>query len=1258
MRQSLVVQGAPFCGIRAVSRNRFVRSQAGTSFQESFRAIMALACLAGITLLTSCGTSGSSGSSSGGGTLAVTANNGSLQNAAVSTAFANPLVAVVTTGGKPTAGVAVTFTAPSSGASGTFANGTATETDTSNSSGLATSSKFTANSTTGTYTVTATASGASSSGNFSLTNLAAAQLVISPQNGSMQSATVSTAFTTKLAAVVTNNGAGVSNVTVIFTAPSTGASGTFANGTDTESDVTNSSGVATSSTFTANATAGTYSVSATVTGGSTPATFSLTNTAAPVIAINAQSGSLQSSLVGTTFASNLTVVVTQNGSTLSGATVTFTAPSSGASGTFAQNNTATDTETTNSSGIATATNFSANGTPGTFNVSATVAGASTPAEFSLTSFTTSALTISAANGSMQSAVVNTAFATQLSAVVTYNGSPVSNVVVTFTAPSSGASGTFQGSATTQSVSTDSTGTAAATITANGTPGTYAVTASISGNSSPASYSLTNYNLGISATGGTPQSAKVSTAFGSQLSATVVDNKGNPVSGAAVTFTAPTSGASGTFSGGNVTEMDTTNSSGVATSSTFTANATAGSYTVAATVAGGAAAASFSLTNTTTSVAGIFATGGITQRAAVSTAFQANLVATVLDGSGNPISGVQVTFTAPASGASGTFKGGTATETDTSDANGHATSSVFTANGTPGAYSVMAANGATSASFSLTNSASAVTAYTFYLSGQEVSHSTTIHTPNYYAVAGAITVDQSTGNVTGGEEDYNDGNGYTYANVAISSGTLSVSSTTGQGTLVLQTANNNLGVSGQETFGVQFVNSNHALIMQFDGSATSSGTMDFQNLNTAPSGGLAFAFSGVDPAYDPVALGGVLLFNGSLLSPSWSGTIDVNDATIGLITDSPFTAKLTAVDAYGRGQITGVVIGGTTSLTLNYYQVGPEALRVIDMDTSIAAIGSAFGQGTNASNATPAGLVQSVFGIAGTPGVIGTASKYNGFGALGQFTTNSSLETLAGVADEKELTDNFVMAASISGTYTVATNGYGSIDITSANLGSVTSLGLYLTDPNLNLNDPNNTSSGMGGALLLDLDTALPGGVGFVVPQTDTTIADFNGNYAVGWQDLNNFFCADCEFDILGQGTMTYEGNLSLSGEVSDPFGTMTSSPVTSGDTFQSEAPVLADTASPGRYTMLGSNTPENLFQIVISAYAHEYNTVVYQASGTQLFWLDVDSNATNSDSSFLGVVEQQGSLSGLPLDRKGKGNMRLKQGESLTEPVRRKGSTE
>lgn len=100
---------------------------------------------------------------------------------------------------------------------------------------------------------------------------------VAVQSGSPQSATVNTAFASALVALVTDvNGNPVPGVSVTFTAPSSGASGTFANATTTTA-TTASNGQATASAFTANTIAGGYAVSASVSGVSAAASFALNN---------------------------------------------------------------------------------------------------------------------------------------------------------------------------------------------------------------------------------------------------------------------------------------------------------------------------------------------------------------------------------------------------------------------------------------------------------------------------------------------------------------------------------------------------------------------------------------------------------------------------------------------------------------------------------------------------------------------------------------------------------------------------------------------------------------------------------------------------------------------------------------------------------------------------------------------------------------------------------------------------------------------
>lgn len=97
-------------------------------------------------------------------------------------------------------------------------------------------------------------------------------------------------------------------------------------------------------------------------------------------------------------------------------------------------------------------------------------------------------------------------------------------------------------------------------------------------------------------------------------------------------------------------------------------------------------------------------GGNFQTTNINTPFPENLRARVTDGNENPLPGVEVTFTAPNEGASGTFAGGMTTVTVTTDADGYATAPTFTANGTAGEFVVTATapDANNSLEFNLTN----------------------------------------------------------------------------------------------------------------------------------------------------------------------------------------------------------------------------------------------------------------------------------------------------------------------------------------------------------------------------------------------------------------------------------------------------------------------------------------------------------------------------------------------------------------------------
>jgi hypothetical protein len=503
-------------------------------------------------------------------------------------------------------------------------------------------------------------------------------------------------------------------------------------------------------------------------------------------------------------------------------------------------------------------------------------------------------------------------------------------------------------------------------------------------------------------------------------------------------------------------------------------------------------------------------------------------------------------------------------------------------------------------FSLTNTVPPSN-YSFYLTGLNMDYG------SFYALAGSVTIDAN-GNVLAGKQDYNDAFLLTSPEPSgdtITGGTLTVDPTDGQGTLKLITDNTALGRGGTETIGVQFANASHAMVVQFDGSGTSSGSMDLQTLTSPLSGGYAFTLSGVEAnsTFLSAAAGGVFSISGTSLQ---NGLLDLDDA--GSVTlETPFAGTISAPDSFGRGTITGTGIASA----INYYIVGPEAIRIIEVDTNGSFVGSAFGQGAGTFDKTSLG--SSVFGV-----------ESNSFGLLyaaaGMFATVPGSGTFHGVADSDEEGVMVESGTAISGTYSIASNGYGSLKITSANLGDVSALGIYMTDPNLNLTDPNNTTSGLGGALVADLDLNV-NGTGVLIPQTDTSTGSFAGNYIFGAQDYNDLSkVLGWEFDFVGQGSVT-SGVLSGTGLISDPFASFSASPENySGVPFKGTA--TPDGTNAGRYTM-----PLNITAVAGSPV--NLQVVIYQVSGRELFWMDEDNHSV-----FLGFLEQQGSLTGLPAAKK------------------------
>ncbi len=289
----------------------------------------------------------------------------------------------------------------------------------------------------------------------------------------------------------------------------------------------------------------------------------------------------QSAAILTAFAAPLAVVVKDpEGNPISNLTVTFMAPTSGASGTFAGG---MNTATTNASGIATSANFTANSIAGSYVVSASAPSITGAANFSLTNTPGSPATITAVTLA-QSAVINNSLAPLGAVVHDAGGNTVDGVVVTFTAPASGASLKFANGLNTATATTSMGQAAVLGLTTNGTAGVYMVVASVAGLAQTAQFLVSNTATApalMTAVSGTPQSAPIFGVFGAPFVARVTDSNGNPVSGAIVQFSAVGSEPFGTFANGLQQDAELADTAGVATSKTFTGSGIAGSYSVGA-----------------------------------------------------------------------------------------------------------------------------------------------------------------------------------------------------------------------------------------------------------------------------------------------------------------------------------------------------------------------------------------------------------------------------------------------------------------------------------------------------------------------------------------------------------------------------------------------------------------------------------------------------------------------------------------------------
>ncbi len=288
-------------------------------------------------------------------------------------------------------------------------------------------------------------------------------------------------------------------------------------------------------------------------------------------------GTPQTTGLYTPFAGALQVAFTNSdGCAVTGAAgtqVTFSAPAAGASGRFSASGSNTATVGADANGSVMAPTFTADGTPGSYTVTAVSQYGSV--SFSLTNTAAGEpATLSAVSPEPGSATVGDRFAHPLQVrVLDSAGDPVAGASVTFTlAPGiagtcggAAAGASFAGGGTQATVTSDSGGLVTSpAFTAGAAAGAFSATASLSsggaggaeGAGRSGAPTVAPIAFGLADLAGRPaklvpgvgatQSAPAGSAFAVRLAVTVTDADKNPVPGALVSFEAPRSGAGGRF----------------------------------------------------------------------------------------------------------------------------------------------------------------------------------------------------------------------------------------------------------------------------------------------------------------------------------------------------------------------------------------------------------------------------------------------------------------------------------------------------------------------------------------------------------------------------------------------------------------------------------------------------------------------------------------------------------------------------------------
>ena len=368
-----------------------------------------------------------------------------------------------------------------------------------------------------------------------------------------------------------------------------------------------------------------------------------------------------------------------------------------------------------------------------------------------------------------------------------------------------------------------------------------------------------------------------------------------------------------------------------------------------------------------------------------------------------------------------------------------------------------------------------------------------------------------GNLSIPVDDFNqDATQYTLTSTL--TGTYSISSD-GTGSLSFNNSN----------YEITMIDDSHFYVIEQDTFATASGFGEKQDttaFTAAPSGNFVFKAHNLTTSS---RVGGITISNGAI-----SGTEDL--LTLGLLSTSQTINSAVAMSApnttTGRG--TFALSDGTS---FNYYVVNSSKFHFMSSAGSLE-IGQAEAQtGGPFSLATLAANTSYVFGSSGDTSISGPA----GIHSAGVFTTDGNGNITAGAVDYvQDTTVNSNLAVS-GGSYTLASNGRGQINLTLSG-GTISPQIFWMVNGTRAYFLANNTAAVEDGTFSLQQGapfSALSSQAAFVMDGFDTTYKDRVGAFqptssGFNWNQAANAFDPTTGIGLLSalgtNGTATVSSN--------------------------------------------------------------------------------------------------------------------------------------